>query len=85
MRQFDDLLILPLGRIVEEDASRLFGELVRLRWDAGDDRLLVRGRMLSGLLKDGVDPAVAWRVSRLDESAPMPDITPPASKGLPNG
>lgn len=81
MRQFHDLLILPLGRIVEEDASRLFGEPVRLRWDVGDDRLLIRGRMLAGLLKDGVDPAVAWQVSRLDESAPMPEIRPPAPKG----
>ena len=86
VRQFHDLLVLPIGRAVEEEASRLFREPVRLRWDVGDDRLLIRGRMLAGLLKDGVDSAVAWQVSRLDESAPMPTITPPAPKaGLPNG
>ena len=86
VRQFHDLLVLPIGRAVEEEASRLFREPVRLRWDVGDDRLLIRGRMLAGLLKDGVDPAVAWQVSRLDESAPMPTITTPAPKaGLPNG
>ena len=77
VRQFHDLLVLPIGRAVEEEASRLFREPVRLRWDVGDDRLLIRGRMLAGLLKDGVDPAVAWQVSRLDESAPMPTITTP--------
>ena len=75
------MLIQPIGRLIEENAWRVFGERIRIWWPANVEALLVKTRAADSLVKMGVDPQEALRIARVTRGnvkmAPKPEPPPP--------
>ena len=64
-RQFRTMLMQPIGRLIEENAWRVFGERIRIWWPANVEALLVKTRVADTLVKMGVDPQAALKLARV--------------------
>ena len=79
-RQMRKQIMQPMGRLIEENAWRVFGERIRIWWEPGIDALLVKARTADALTKMGVDPQAALKIARVTNGAvkmaPKPEPPP---------
>ena len=84
-RQMRKQIMQPMGRLIEENAWRVFGERIRIWWDTDVDEMLTKARAAAVLSKMGVDPQAALKIARVTmgnvKMAPKPEPPPPAVEG----
>ena len=79
-RQMRKQIMQPMGRLIEENAWRVFGERIRIWWDTDVDEMLTKARAAAVLSKMGVDPQAALKLARVTNGnvkmAPKPEPPP---------